>query len=384
MHPPSVSGTPPRLLPCVATHVAVPRAPFRIGVLEGEGSGPEIVRVALDVLDAVSAATGVPFDVRFGGAIGIDAERESGVALTEDVAAFCADTFAAGGAVLAGAGGGRFVYDLRRRFDLFCKLNPIRTWRALADVTRLRCRRPDEVDVLVVRENVGGVYYSAWHAGGADGDGVLHQRTTHDCDGIRRVVDAAARTASLRRGRLAVVVKRGGLPELSSLWEAAAREAATAHGVDAAPLDVDLAAYRIVQEPESLDVVVAPNLFADVLSDLGGIIAGSRALTCGGSFGANGAAVYQTNHGSAHDLARTDRANPAGQVLALAMLLRESFALGSAAAMIEDALDDVWSRGIRTADLAEPGAPVVGTREMGRHLVDAVRAAAREPLPESA
>ena len=113
MHPPSVSGTPPRLLPCVATHVAVPRAPFRIGVLEGEGSGPEIVRVALDVLDAVSAATGVPFDVRFGGAIGIDAERESGVALTDDVAAFCADTFAAGGAVLAGAGGGRFVYDLR-------------------------------------------------------------------------------------------------------------------------------------------------------------------------------------------------------------------------------------------------------------------------------
>ena len=117
---------------------------------------------------------------------------------------------------------------------------------------------------------------------------------------------------------------------------------------------------------------------------IGGVIAGSRALTCGGSFGAHGAAVYQTNHGSAHDLARTDRANPAGQVLALAMLLRESFALECAAAMIEDALDDVWSRGVRTADLAEPGAPVVGTREMGRHIVDAVRAVAREPLPESA
>ena len=360
------------------------REPYRIGVLAGEGSGPEIVRVALDVLGAVSLATGVAFDVRHGGAIGIDAERESGVSLTEEVAAFCADTFAAGGAVLAGAGGGRFVYDLRRRFDLFCKLNPIRTWRALADVARLRCRRPDEVDVLVVRENVCGVYYSAWSEERADERSILHQRTTHDERPIRRVVDAAARMAALRRGRLAVVVKRGGLPELSALWEAAARDAAAAHGVEASPLDVDLAAYRVVQEPESLDVVVAPNLFADVLSDLGGVVAGSRALTCGGSFGPGGAAVYQTNHGSAHDLARTDRANPAGQVLSLAMLLRESFALEREAALIEAVLEDVWARGIRTADLAEPGAPAVGTREMGRHLTDAVRAAAREPLPESA
>lgn len=378
------SATAPRLLPCIAADAPAPRAPYRIGVLEGEGSGPEIVRVALDVLDAVSVATGVPFDVRFGGAIGIDAERESGVALTAGVAAFCADTFAAGGAVLAGAGGGRFVYDLRRRFDLFCKLNPIRPWRALADVTRLRCRRPDDVDLLVVRENVGGVYYSEWRADAARGAHVLRQQTTHVDGDIRRVVDAAARMAAQRRGRLAVVVKRGGLPELSALWESAARDAATAHAIEASPLDVDLAAYRVVQEPESLDVVVAPNLFADVLSDLGGVVAGSRALTFGGSFGAGGAAVYQTNHGSAHDLARTDRANPAGQVLALAMLLRESFALDRAAALVEDALDAVWSRGIRTADLAEPGTPAVGTREMGRHLADAVRAVAHEPLPESA
>ncbi len=377
-------GTASRLLPCVAPDAAEARTPYRVGVLAGEGSGPEIVRVALDVLEAVSEATGAPFDVRFGGAIGVDAERESGVALTEEVAAFCADTFAAGGAVLAGAGGGRFVYDLRRRFDLFCKLNPIRPWRALAAVSRLRCRSSDDVDVLVVRENVGGVYYSDWSSEPAGADVVLRQRTTHRESGIRRIVVAAARMAALRRGRLAVAVKRGGLPGLSALWEAAARDAAEEHGVEASPLDVDLAAYRVVQEPESLDVVVAPNLFADVLSDLGGVVAGSRALTFGGSFAESGAAVYQTNHGSAHDLARTDRANPAGQVLALAMLLRESFALESAAQRIEDALHQVWASGIRTADLAEPGARAVGTREMGRRLVEAVRAATRVPLPESA
>jgi 3-isopropylmalate dehydrogenase len=384
MRSPSASPPRPHFLPCIAERARVPRPPYRIGVLAGEGSGPEIVGVALDVLHAVSEATGAPFDVRNGGAIGIDAERESGAALTDSVVAFCAETFAAGGAVLAGAGGSRFVYDLRRRFDLFCKLNPIRTWRALDDVTRLRCRRPDEVDVLVVRENVGGVYYSEWRDE-SNGDGaVLRQQSVHAAREIGRIVDAAARIAALRRGALAVIVKRGGLPELSALWERLARDAAAVHGITAEPLDIDLAAYRIVQEPESLDVVVAPNLFADVLSDLGGVIAGSRALTFGGSFAADGAAVYQTNHGSAHDLARSDRANPAGQVLALAMLLRESFALEREASWIEDALHEVWARGVRTADVAAPGAAIVGTREMGRRLCDAVRSAARQPLPESA
>lgn len=369
------SAAPTRLLACIAPQAATVREPRRIGVLAGEGSGPEIVGVALDVLAAVSEVTGAAFEVRAGGAIGVDAEREAGVALTESVAAFCAETFAAGGAILAGAGGGRFVYDLRRRFDLFCKLNPIRTWSALGDVTRLRCRQPDDVDVLVVRENVGGVYYSDWQEERTPGGATtLRQRTTHDERDVRRIVGVAARMASLRRGRLAVVVKRSGLPEFSALWEAAMRDAALQHGIAATTLDVDLAAYRLVQEPETLDVVVAPNLFADVLSDLGGVVAGSRALTFGGSFSTRGDAVYQTNHGSAHDIARTDRANPAGQVLALAMLLRESFALEHEAALIEGALASVWTRGVRTPDLAEPGARVVGTREFGACLTAAVRA----------
>jgi 3-isopropylmalate dehydrogenase len=384
VHSPSSIVT-QRYLPCVADRPPRTDGKHRIGVLAGEGSGPEIVGVALDVLDAVASVTGTRFDVRTGGAIGLDAERASGVALTDEVAAFCAETFAAGGAVLAGAGGGRFVYDLRRRFDLFCKLNPIRPWRALAGASRLRCRRPDEVDVLVVRENVAGAYYSDWDERAHDDTGrVLVQHAEHAERDVRRVVDVAARIAARRRGVLAVVVKRGGMPALTALWEACARDAAARHGLACTPLDVDFAAYRLVQEPESLDVVVAPNLFADVLSDLGGVVVGSRALTFGGSFSAAGAAVYQTNHGSAHDLASSDRANPAGQVLALAMLLRESFALEREAALIEQALVDVWSSGVRTADLAEPGARTVGTRELGRCLTEALRAVAPEPLPVSA
>lgn len=375
-----------RYLPCFTTAAVVQyRPPYRVGVLPGEGSSPEIVAVALDVLDAVARATGTSFDVRRGGAIGLDAERASGVALSEEVAGFCAETFAAGGAVLAGAGGGRFVYDLRRRFDLFCKLNPIRPWPVLRAVARLGCPSDVEVDVLVVRENVEGVYYSEWQqVDGTPSRRCLEQSSLHSEEGVRRIVDVAARLARARRGRLAVVVKRGGLPALSSLWDDCARVASAAHGVEHALLDVDLAAYRMVQEPETLDVVVAPNLFADVLSDLGGAIAGSRALTFGASFSVRGDAVYQTNHGSAHDLARTDRANPAGQVLALAMLLRESFALEREAALIEDALASVWASGVRTADVAEPGAPVVGTRELGLRLTEAVLAAGTGVLAETA
>lgn len=342
--------------------------PHRIGVLPGEGSGPEIVQVALDVLEAVSRATGLAVDVEVGGPIGLDAERDGGAPLSEPVVRFCEETFAAGGAILAGAGGGRFVYDLRRRFDLFCKLNPIRPWPELAGVSRLRRRDARDVDVLLVRENVEGAYYSEWRVA----EGELAQSCTHTERGIRRIVDAAARIARSRRGELAVVVKRGGLPALAALWEDCSREVARRHDVAWIPLDVDLAAYRMVQEPEALDVVVAPNLFADILSDLGGVVAGSRALTFGGSFSPAGHAVYQTNHGSAHDLAGRDRANPAGQVLALAMLLRESFGCEREAELVERALARVWARGIRTADLAEPGARIVGTRELGRCLTEAI------------
>ena len=374
-----------RYLPLLCAPSPACGAPYRIGVLPGEGSGPEIVRVALDVLDAVASATGTTFAVTFGGPIGIDAERESGVALSDSVVRFCGETFAAGGAIFAGAGGGRFVYDLRRRFDLFCKLNPIRPWPELAGAGRLRVAGASGVDVMVVRENLEGVYYSEW--GATDGvrpERTLTQRSTHSEGGIRRIVDAAARIARARRGKLAVVVKRGGLPALATLWDECARDACAPHGVECTLLDVDLAAYRIVQEPETLDVVVAPNLFADVLSDLGGVVVGSRALTYGGSFSPCGAAVYQTNHGSAHDLARTDRANPAGQVLALAMLLRESFALERAAALVERALRSVWGQGVRTVDLAEPGARIVGTRTLGGYLTDAVLAADAGDLSESA
>jgi 3-isopropylmalate dehydrogenase len=137
-------------------------------------------------------------------------------------------------------------------------------------------------------------------------------------------------------------------------------------------IDIDHVSYRLIQHPREFDVVVAPNLFDDVLSDLGGVLLGSRGLCFAGSFAANGDAVYSTNHGAAYDLAGTNRANPVAQILSLAMLLRESFHLSKEARQIEEAVVRVWRDGWRTADLMEPGCRLLGTREMGQQIAEKV------------
>jgi hypothetical protein len=135
-----------------------------VGVLPGEGVGPEVVGAALTVLSAVEAscAASPRLSVRTGGPIGRDAELLSGRALTDEVVGFCEETFAAGGAVLCGPGGSRFVYDVRRRFDLFCKISPLRPLEALRGSGRLWAEAVAGADVLIVRENCGGVYQGDW------------------------------------------------------------------------------------------------------------------------------------------------------------------------------------------------------------------------------
>jgi 3-isopropylmalate dehydrogenase len=133
-------------------------------------------------------------------------------------------------------------------------------------------------------------------------------------------------------------------------------------------VDLDLMAYRLIQEPQSFDVVAAPNLFGDVLADIGALLLGSRGLSFSGNYNEAGNGVYQTNHGSAYDLVGTDRANPLGQIFALAMLLREGFGLEREAAAIEGAVRALWDEGLRTEDLARPGTRIVGTREMGHQV----------------
>jgi 3-isopropylmalate dehydrogenase len=372
-------GVPGRWSDHVFVRPAVAGAgPYVLGVLEGEGVGPTVVAAALEVLAAVESSSSHHFRIRLGGPIGLEAERRHHVALTHDVAAFCEDVFAEGGAVLAGAGGGRFVYELRRRFDLFCKLSPLRAADALASAGRLKPEHVRDVDVLLVRENVSGVYQGDWRTvRRADGGRSAEHAFSYSEAEVRRIVHVAARLAAERRGKLTVVLKDGGVPAISDLWREVASAVAAEAGVACDFANVDLAAYRLVQHPHELDVVVAPNLFGDVLADVGAVLLGSRGLSYSGNLAADGAAVYQTNHGAALDLSGTDRANPAGQILALAMLLRQSFALDAAADLVEEALADVWRAGWRSEDLREAGCRVAGTRALAALVAEAVVARAR-------
>jgi 3-isopropylmalate dehydrogenase len=357
----------------VASEQLPDRRQLVIGVLPGEGIGPEVIACALEVLEAVTSATGLQATVRYGGPVGRDAERTHNTPLPAEVTAFCDAVFADRGAILSGPGGSRFVYDLRRQFDLFFKISPLQVANGLPDASPLKPQLLQDVDILVTRENCGGIYQGRWNERTQGDDRSAEHLAVYSRSQVMRFLNASARLARSRGGRMTVVWKEAGLPTISRLWRDCAGEAAENVGVQLAIVDIDLMAYRLVHDAPAFDVIAAPNLFGDVLGDLGAVLLGSRGNSYSGNFSGDGRAVYQTNHGAAYDLAGLNRANPVGQVLSLAMMLRESFGLPREAAAVEAAIRSVWSAGIRTADVAAPGARIVTTSTMGERIATEVK-----------
>ena len=189
-----------------------------IGVLEGTGIGPTVINSALQVLKSVEQVLGLKFEVRLGGLIGEDAIKECGQWLPEDTVDFCADIFHRGGALLNGPGGGRYVYDLRRRFDLFCKFVPVQPPPELASAGRISPQFLKNVDMLIVRDNIGGVYQGRWGDRATDQGRVAEHSFSYSEGEVRRLVEVAARAAANRRGNLQVIVKEGGVPTITALW----------------------------------------------------------------------------------------------------------------------------------------------------------------------
>jgi 3-isopropylmalate dehydrogenase len=262
---------------------------------------------------------------------------------------------------------------LRRRFDLFCKISPLRPVDSSFPPCRLKSRPGFETDILIVRENVGGEYQGEWSERIEEGEGRVCEHVFRYSERqVRRILEVAASLASARRGRLAVVVKDSGIPGVSALWREIGSELAAAAGVAVTFPDIDLVGYRLIQEPETFDVLAASNLYGDVLADLGAVLLGSRGLSFSGNFSEGGSAVYQTNHGSALDIAGQGRANPLGQIASLAMLLRESFGLVREAERIGAGIREALAEGYRTFDIAEEGTTLVGAEEMGRRVASAV------------
>jgi len=345
-----------------------------IVVLPGDGIGPEVTAEAVRVLDLVTRKGGheLRFTEHLMGGCSIDAH---GVALTDEVLAACR----ASHAVLLGAVGGpkwddpgakvrpeQGLLGLRKGLGVFANLRPVRVHPKLVDWSPLKPDRLRGVDILVIRELTGGLYFGQ-PKGRDRRDG--HERAVDTLEyqdfEVSRVVELAFRLARGRRKKVTSVDKANVL-ESSRLWRQIATEIGKANpDVALDHMLVDTAAMRLVTSPASLDVVVTENMFGDILTDEASVLAGSMGMLPSASIGSGGPGLYEPIHGSAPDIAGKGIANPVGTILSSAMLLRHSLDLPAAAKVIEDAVDLAITDGCRTRDLGG----TLSTREMADEIV---------------
>jgi 3-isopropylmalate dehydrogenase len=348
----------------------------RILVLPGDGIGPEVTREARRVLEALSARHGLGLEFEEGliGGASIDA---AGTPLADDVLARARRARA----VLLGAVGGpkwdklavdvrpeKGLLRIRKELGLFANLRPARVFPALAGASTLRPEVVRGIDLLVVRELTGGLYFGE-PRGRAIVSGRREARNTlvYDEVEIARITRVAFEAARARRRHVTHVHKANVL-ETSQLWVEVVEEVAQQYpDVELAHQLVDSCAMLLLREPARFDVLVMENLFGDILSDEAAMITGSLGMLPSASLGEGGVGLYEPVHGSAPDIAGKDCANPLATILSAAMLLEHSLGQVKPAEEIRAAVEAVLADGHRTADLVEPGSttPPVGCRAMG-------------------
>ncbi len=349
-----------------------------IVVLAGDGIGPEVTGEAQKILGVVAQKYGhtFRFDPQMMGGRAID---ELGTSLPDATVAACRQA----DAVLLGAVGGpkwdnpnaadrpeRGLLAIRKELHLFANVRPVKLHRQLIGASTLKEETLQGVDMVVIRELTGGIYFGARQEAGADGSEAF-DTMLYTAPEIERVVRLAAETAMGRRKKLASVDKANVLAS-SRLW----RRVATAVLADYPELEVehvlvDAMSMHLIRRPASFDVIVAGNLFGDILTDEASMLAGSMGMLPSASLGdvLNSQdlplGLYEPIHGSAPDIAGRSIANPLATILSAAMLLRHSLGLEREAAAIEAAVDAVLEEGVRTPDIAHTGTEVVGTQVMG-------------------
>jgi 3-isopropylmalate dehydrogenase len=348
----------------------------RILILPGDGIGPEVTREARRVLEAAAAAAGLALgfeEAAIGGA-SIDAHGTPLSDETVERARGCR-------AVLLGAVGGpawdgmpvetrpeRGLLRIRKELELFANLRPATVFPALADASTLRREVVEGIDLLVVRELTGGIYFGE-PRGQALVNGRREARNTmvYDEREIARIARVAFDSARRRRGEVTHVHKANVL-EVSQLWMQVVEEVAKDYpDVSLQHQLVDSMAMLLLREPAEYDVIVTGNLFGDILSDEAAMITGSLGMLPSASLGEGGVGLYEPVHGSAPDIAGEDKANPLAAILSVAMLLEHSLDAPEAAARVRDAVAATLEAGHRTGDLlGSAGAgDAVGCREMG-------------------
>ena len=344
-----------------------------IGVLPGEGIGEEVIEASLKVLNALTAISDKKYKIYRGGLIGNESYRFNGRYLSDEVIGFCREIFKKGGALFCGPGGGRFVYELRSHFDLFCKFTPLKPINALKNFGIIQPQKTQDVDIITVRENTSGLYFGDWsiEENTNGGKKAVHKVSYKEHE-IDRILKVAIGLAENRRGKIVLALKKHGFPAISRLWEERARQLIT-ENVELTLLEIDNAVYQLIANASNFDVIVTPNMFGDILADCGALLLGSRGMSFSGNFGSGNKAVYQTGHGAALDIAGTDKANPIGQIMSLAMMLRESYCWPEGAAAIENAVHETLLKGYRTEDIANAESEIIGTQEMAEMVCQSLR-----------
>jgi 3-isopropylmalate dehydrogenase len=340
-----------------------------IAVLPGDGIGVEVTTAAAAVLTHVAGKFGHEFSFHEG-LIGGNAIDLTGTALPDDTIQMCERC----DAVLLGAVGGpkwdnpaasvrpeQGLLKIRKHFNLFANLRPVKTYPALASHAPLRAELLEGVDILFVRELTGGVYFGPR---GEQGDGdSAYDTEVYSVPEVERVAHVAFRAAKGRRKKVTSVDKANVLASMR-LW----RRAVTKIHEDYADIEldhvlVDSMAMHLLTRPSSFDVVVASNMFGDILTDEASVLAGSLGMLPSASLGEGTFGLYEPVHGSAPDIAGQGKANPTGAILSAAMMLRYSLGLTGEANAVERAVEDVLAAGARTADIAPRGGAFVTTSE---------------------
>ena len=362
---------------------------YRICCLPGDGIGPEIIAEGKKVLDAVGRRHGVEFaceDALIGGCA-IDATGDPLPDETLDAAR------AADAVLLAAVGGPKWdttdpaaprpeqgLLKIRKELGLYTNLRPVQIFSALAGASTLRPEIVDGVDMMIVRELTGGLYFGRrerfYDEAGAGADGAPGQRAYDTLEyreyEVERIARQAFEAARRRRGKVSSVDKANVL-ETSRMWREVVHRVHDADYADVELEDVlvDNAAMQLINRPADFDVVVTENMFGDILSDEAAQITGSLGMLASASLG-DGVALYEPSHGSAPDIAGQGIANPLAQILSVEMMLRYSFDMGEAADEVRAAVTAVLDAGLRTRDIADGSTPaerVLGTAAMGDAVV---------------
>ena len=359
-------------------------AHFNIALLPGDGIGGEVIGEAVRVL----AAVGGRFDHSFeytedvvGGA-SIDAH---GTALREETLEMCRSQ----DAVLFGAVGGpkwddpkasvrpeQAILGLRKGLGLFANIRPVKMLPFLADSTPLKRETVEAIDMVVLRELTGGIYFGEpqrrWEE---DGERKAVDTLAYSEHEVERIVRLGFETARARRGQLTSVDKANIL-DTSRMWREVTEEIATDYpDVQLEHRLVDACAMDLIRHPAYFDVIVTENLFGDILTDEASMLAGSMGMLPSASLGAPGSVgMYEPIHGTAPDIAGQGIANPSGMILSAALMLRYSLDLEQEATAIETALAEILEAGNRPADLVEAGADPLGTEALGALIAEAVAA----------